>query len=128
MRISGIGFSPYIYNTNTVSKQSLNKISAISDDLTKSKVDYSGLVSEESKEENPLRRGQSKDFVDIIASQMALGSYQRDKIAQSMNVTGAAENEPILKVENDSNAENSYSAYQMNKAINSYQNGLDLFA
>lgn len=126
MTISPVGYSPYIYNTNAVSRQSMNKISAISDDMTKSKVDYSNLVSEESNI-NPLKKGQSKNFVDIIASQMSLGSFQRDRIAQSsfdLENKQVSENEPILKVDEKAAG----SEYQMSKAIDAYTNTMNLYA
>ena len=34
MRIGAVSMTPYIYNTNSISAKSLNKISAISDDNT----------------------------------------------------------------------------------------------
>ena len=141
--IGGYGFSPYIYNTNAISRHSMNKVAAISDDMSKSKVDYSNLVSDAS-EQNPLKRGESKNFVDIIASQMALGSFQKDRLAQSaVDVNKSTEvAQPELKVDNveqafkveeADNASTSYNFsnlgnYQMNKAIDAYSNAMNLYA
>lgn len=80
MQISGIGYNPYIYNTNQISANSLNPVSAISDDMSRSRVDYSGLLTEASGNENPLKPGQSANFADIVASQMSLAAYQRDRL------------------------------------------------
>jgi len=128
MTISPVGYSPYIYNTNAVSRQSMNKISAISDDMSKSKVDYSNLVSEEANI-NPLKKGQSKSFVDIIASQMSLGSFQRDKLAQSSfdlsNIqTSESDSTPMLKVENGAAKDLQNYSNQMD----AYSNTMNLYA
>lgn len=86
MGIGGISMmpamGPQLYNTNRVSSKSLNKISAISDNVVDSKVDFSGLVDEEPKQENinPLRRGESVNFGDILASQMAMSAMNRDRL------------------------------------------------
>lgn len=78
MNISAVGAMPYYYNTNTVTRNSLNKISAIDNDTNKSRVDFSGAMAEESnKTVNPLARGESKNFADILASQMAMGNSRR---------------------------------------------------
>ena len=63
MRIGGVGMSPYIYNSNMVSSLSMNKISAIPDDVTQQKIDYTDLLSEDLENSNPLSRGQSRDFM-----------------------------------------------------------------
>lgn len=74
MQVGAISFQPYIYNTNSLSSSSLNKISGISDDLTSQKTDYSGLTdTEENVNSNPLKRGESASFMDILAMQMQMG-------------------------------------------------------
>ena len=72
MNIGAISFQPYIYNTNYLSRASLNKVNAISDDLVSAKTDYSGLVEEQS-DQNPLRRGETLDFAGILQQQMQMG-------------------------------------------------------
>lgn len=74
MRIGGIFniYPTYVYNPNTVSARSLNKLSRISDDVLDKKVDYSGTYSE-MKNENPLKKGQTRDFEGILAKQMQQG-------------------------------------------------------
>lgn len=82
MRVGGIGSAmvqPYIYNTNTVSRNSLNKVSGISDDVTKSKTDFSGL-SESGKNTNPLRMGETKDFAGILAQQFFTGQMNAARV------------------------------------------------
>lgn len=72
MNIGAISFQPYIYNTNYLSRASLNKVNAISDDLVSAKTDYSGLVEEQSNQ-NPLRRGETLDFAGILQQQLQMG-------------------------------------------------------
>lgn len=71
MGIGPIGFQPYIYNANTVSSLSMNRVKPIGDDVTKSSTDYSALT-DDSKNINPLKRGESASFADILESQMAM--------------------------------------------------------
>ena len=73
MRIGGIGnvYPTYVYNPNTVSAASLNKTSRISDNVLDKKVDYSETVAQENQ--NPLKKGQTKDFEGILAKQMQEG-------------------------------------------------------
>ena len=103
MRVGGIGSAmvqPYIYNTNTVSRNSLNKVSGISDDVTKSKTDFSGL-SESDKNTNPLKMGETKDFAGILAQQFFTGQMNAArviKVAEDMRPDDLVQN----KVENQS--------------------------
>ena len=80
MRIGGVGMSPYIYNSNMVSSLSMNKISAIPDDVTQQKIDYTDLLSEELENSNPLSRGQSRDFMEILSSQLSMSRYHQAKV------------------------------------------------
>lgn len=79
MRIGAIGiyYRPYIYNTNTVSAKSLDKIAKIEDDALKSNVDYSN-----EQNENPLKMGETKNFADVLAMQMQLGRNNAARIMQ----------------------------------------------
>lgn len=75
MRIGALGamdFRPYIYNTNRLSGNSLSKVSPIGKDLVFSKTDFSGLTDEDLNE-NPLRRGQTSNFMDVLNKQMQTG-------------------------------------------------------
>ncbi|MCR5590604.1 MAG: hypothetical protein K6F73_03660 [Lachnospiraceae bacterium] len=62
---------PYIYNTNTVNRASMNKIKPIEDDLLASKTDFSELTEQENT--NPLAIGETKDFAGILDMQMEMG-------------------------------------------------------
>ncbi|MBE5881597.1 MAG: hypothetical protein E7289_04775 [Lachnospiraceae bacterium] len=72
------GFQPYVYNTNSVSGSSLNRISAVDNDVTSSHIkpaktsDYSGETI------NPLERGETADFAGVLAMQMQMGMNHAD--------------------------------------------------
>ncbi len=87
MRIGAVGASPYVYNTNAVSSASLNKIQGIGSDTTSSRSDFSGLT-ESAVNENPLRMGETKNFVDIMEMQVQMG---RMNAARVMDVNPFAE-------------------------------------
>ncbi len=87
MRIGAVGASPYVYNTNAVSSASLNKIRGIGSDTTSSRSDFSGLT-ESAVNENPLRMGETKNFVDIMEMQVQMG---RMNAARVMDVNPFAE-------------------------------------
>ena len=83
MTIGAIGaynFQPYVYNTNNVSAASMNKLSRISDDVLDKKIDYSELSEEESRNINPLRRGQTLDFQSMLEMQMQRGQNNAARI------------------------------------------------
>lgn len=93
MRIGAVGFrtyQPYIYNTNTVSRNSLSKVKPIGDDLLNAGTDFSGMADEEQQNLNPLRRGQTVNFADVIAMQMQMGRMNADKIMKPAEKTAAA--------------------------------------
>lgn len=77
--ISGIsvGYPSYIYNTNRVSAKSMDKVQAISDDALASSVGY-----DSGKNENPLKIGETKDFMSILGSQMAMSQANAARIMQ----------------------------------------------
>lgn len=85
MRIGAIGsigsqvYQPYIYNTNTLSGNSLSKINPIGHDLLSSKTDFSGMT-EEQETLNPLKRGETSNFADVLAMQMQMGRMNADRI------------------------------------------------
>ena len=70
MGIGAIGSNPYIYNTNYLSEASLNRVKPVDIDVTKPSTDYNALT-DESLNVNPLKKGETANFVDILESQMA---------------------------------------------------------
>lgn len=79
MRIGDVGFSPYVYNTNYVSARSMDKISAIGDDLVTSGTDYSSLI-DDSLNENPLQRGETSNFADVLAMQFQMSRMNASRL------------------------------------------------
>ncbi len=74
-------YNPYVYNTNTVSRASLDKVSAIPDDATKGGAEYIGALKEEQAVNvNPLKPGESKNFADILMSQMSQASLRQAEL------------------------------------------------
>lgn len=69
----GVGsiYPSYVYNPNTVSANSMDKLSRISDDVLDKKIDYSDMAEKENQ--NPLKKGQTIDFEGIVAKQMQQG-------------------------------------------------------
>ena len=70
MRVGAVGtnlYQPYVYNTNTLSRASMNKISPIGDDLLSSKTDFEKAPA---VNENPLKMGETKDFSGLLDMQM----------------------------------------------------------
>ena len=85
MQIGAVSMRPYIYNTNGVSSKSMNKIAAIGDDVTSSKLDVSALVSDDAKRQqnmNPLKPGQSLDFAGILQMQMQMSRMNEARVMQ----------------------------------------------
>lgn len=92
MRVGAVGFQmyqPYIYNTNTISSNSLSKVKPIADDLLSSGTDFSGMTDEEQQNLNPLKRGETVNFADVIAMQMQMGRMNADKIMKPAEKTAA---------------------------------------
>ncbi|MCM1123515.1 MAG: hypothetical protein NC416_13110 [Eubacterium sp.] len=145
--LSAYGFQPYVYNTNTVSASSMNKLSRISDDVLDKKIDYSELA-DESKNVNPLKKGQTLDFQAMLEMQMQRGQNNAVRVmkpAQTQEDDGEAEqaseaaivqmNETAVKAAEqtaavtvdgsadmaDANAGNANISYQMQQALNAYE-------
>ena len=72
-------YSPYIYNTNTISSASMDRVKPVEEDTTKASTDYSALT-DMSQNINPLRRGESVNFVDILESQMAMSRMNAARV------------------------------------------------
>lgn len=79
MQIGAIGFEPYIYNTNSVSGSSLDSVPAISEDLLAAKTDYTDLT-DESLNENPLKKGETANFADILQMQLQMGRLNSSRL------------------------------------------------
>lgn len=79
MQIGAVAYQPYIYNTNSISRASMNKIAPIGDDLTTAKTDYSGLL-DDSKNINPLKKGQTADFASLFDMQMQMSIMNQSRI------------------------------------------------
>ncbi len=87
----GIGsvtaYRPYIYNTNTLSANSLNPISGIDDeDLTENRIDISGLQKAYSENVNPLKVGETKDYEGTVDMQFAQGMQKAAALFGDMSV------------------------------------------
>jgi len=76
----GIGaisaYQPYVYNTNTVSAGSMNRISAIRNDVTSSHIKPDSDYNRETI--NALERGETADFVGVLEMQMQMGMNNAD--------------------------------------------------
>jgi len=81
--LGAYGFQPYVYNTNTVSAASMNKLSRISDDVLDKKIDYSELT-DDSKNINPLKKGQTLDFQGMLEMQVRRGQNHAARIMKPM--------------------------------------------
>ena len=90
--LSAYGAQPYVYNTNMLSSASMNKLSKISDNVLDKKIDYSELT-DESKNVNPLKKGQTLDFQSMLAMQMQRGQNNAARVMKPMQETQAAEDE-----------------------------------
>ena len=86
MGIGGVGsaygmggiYPSYVYNPNTVSANSMDKLSRISDDVLDKKTEYNNSDVEENQ--NPLKKGQTIDFEGIVAKQMQQGQNRAARI------------------------------------------------
>lgn len=81
MQIGAVGYPSYIYNTNSVSAASMNRINGIPEDALESSVDYKSNTAL-AKNENSLRPGESRNFMDILSSQMEMGRANAARIMQ----------------------------------------------
>lgn len=135
MQVGAIGsasFMPYIYNTNTVSRASMNKIQGIGDDLLDSKTDFSALSKQENI--NPLRKGQTLDFAGIMSMQMEMSRNnaarvlktpeQDAAVTQAAGVAEVTANESVAAtqtVASSNQIEQTASAYDFARAMEAYQ-------
>ena len=91
MTIGAISFQPYVYNVNAISPASMNKLSRISDNVLDKKTDFSELV----ENENPLKKGQTLNFQDMLEMQLQRGRSNAVRImkpaGEVQEETGAAQ-------------------------------------
>lgn len=92
--LSAYGSQAYVYNPNHVSSASMNKLSKISDDVLDKKTDYSELT-DESKNVNPLKKGQTLDFQSMLQMQMQRGQNNAARVMRPAQETQAAEDETM---------------------------------
>lgn len=112
-------YRSYIYNTNTVSGRSLSKVRPIGEDLLSSKTDFSGMTEDRQQNFNPLKRGETVHFADVIAMQMQMGRMNADKVMkpaeQEMSEVSAAAEPDRGKIEaNLYRVQHAAQMYQMN--------------
>ena len=120
----------------------MNKLSKISDDVLDKKIDYNELT-DESKNINPLKKGQTLDFQSMLEMQMQRGQNnaarimrpaqqaEEEETTQSSGATvtqfsqataQTQENTTSAATENTANAnsDNNNISYQMQQALNAY--------
>lgn len=118
MRIEPIGsypYQPYIYNTNKLDRSSLNKVQPIEKDVLASKTDFSGLTDEQ-ENINPLRRGETPNFGQILDMQMQMS--QRNA-ARVMKPAGEAVRQETPQSVTNMRASRTYQS-QMQRAADAY--------
>lgn len=92
MTIGAISFQPYVYNVNAISPASMNRLSRISDDVLDKKTDYSGLTKAEN--ENPLMKGQTLNFQDMLEMQMQRGRSNAARVMKPAEEESFAQEKP----------------------------------
>ncbi|MBO4900086.1 MAG: hypothetical protein J5509_07325 [Lachnospiraceae bacterium] len=79
--IGSVAYDPYIYNTRQISSASLDAVDRISDDATKGGVDFSGVnKAEEQVNVNPLKKGETANFADVLLSQMTMSQLHQSQL------------------------------------------------
>lgn len=140
MRIDAVSFQPYVYHVNAISPASMNRLSKISDDVLDQKTDFSGLV----ENENPLQKGQTLNFADMLQMQMQRGRSAAARVMkpaeEAQEQTNAAvqdrenaadavqfEKEAVENAQNvqtaafESGSQDGISNYRMQQAISAYE-------
>ena len=105
MQVGAIGatnFQPYVYNTNSLNRASMNKVQGIGDDLLTSKTDFSALTDEQKQNVNPLKRGETADFAGIMDMQMQMSRMNASRVLKPMEDFDATE---ALKAPEDNEAD-----------------------
>lgn len=126
MRVGGINFAPYIYNTNALSGNSLSKVAPIGKDLLSSKTDFSSLANEDFNE-NPLRKGQTSNWVDVLDMQMQMGRMNAARIMkpveemQDLSELSAEDFQPVSSAQEMLSMQYDRNLYQMQRAAEAYR-------
>lgn len=103
--ISAPIYNPYIYNTRNVSSASLDSVKRISDDATQGGVDFSKVNEDKPENINPLKKGETVGFADILMSQMSMSSVKQTQLFAS---------------DTSMQSQDNTSAYMFNKAFEAY--------
>lgn len=114
MRIGAVGYNPYIYNTNSISSVSLDKVAAIEEDLTASGTDYTSLI-DDAANENPLKMGETSDFMDVLQMQYQMGQRNAARL-----IKPAEEAEDILKQDANREPKSDDNLYMKQRAAEAY--------
>lgn len=77
--IGAVSYRPYVYNTNKVTSASLERVKPVDDDVTEASTDYSALTDEDMNV-NPLKKGETSNFSDILESQMAMSRQNAARV------------------------------------------------
>jgi len=126
MRVGGINFAPYIYNTNALSGNSLSKVAPIGKDLLSSKTDFSPLANKDLNE-NPLRKGQTSNWVDVLDMQMQMGRMNAARIMkpveemQELSELSAEDFQPVSSAQEMLSMRYDRNLYQMQRAAEAYR-------
>lgn len=72
-------YQPYIYNTNTINRSSLNAIDKVDNNVSKSHIEKP-VSSYAEQTENPLALGETANFADVLDSQMQMAKNNADRI------------------------------------------------
>lgn len=79
---------PYIYNTNTISAKSMQKIQAVDNDVSTDHIEKKSPYVTEA--ENSLSYGETSDFAGILDQQMHMGMQNAMRLFGSDSVFTAA--------------------------------------
>ncbi len=96
MRIGSLGYTPFIYNTNMLSGSSLSKVSPIGEDLTSKKTDFSSLT-DASFNINPLGKGETANFFDILGMQMQMSRMNASRLMVDEGIQATAPDTEIMQ-------------------------------
>ncbi len=126
MQIGALSFRPYIYNTNTLSRNSMSKVSAIGDDLTSGRTDFDSL-QDEGKSENPLGKGQTVGFSDVLDKQMHMGRMNALRVMKpgakepGNEKVQADDSKPANGADEMIHMQSERNIFQMQRAAEAYQ-------
>lgn len=122
--LNAMDFRPYIYNTNRLSGNSLSKVASIGDDLLSAKTDFSALTDKEANM-NPLRRGQTANFMDVFHKQIQTGRLNASRIMKpteesAMTVERVDGLQPVSQTQESASMQYDRNLFLMQKAAESY--------